>query len=328
MVIGCLNKRKQIEMKNNLFSDIFKYRQSKNKTPLENYCTEIFVYIFRQLIESKNLLAFSLLELFGFGYINKDDLDRIEIITQETHYINNGKVIPDIIIKYQKKINVIEVKVNSGLRYYKKSKTKYIDQIERYKEISNINDVFLLSKNVLFSKSLKNINKILWSQIHSILLKSDNEIINNFALYLEENGMKSSIVNVGAENGINSIYAIMNLIEKSWDNEKFPLEEEVARENIGFYFNNGKAWIGQIMEMNEYLVFELLDDRLIKKTENLFKDRVTERCSNDCFIFSKIKLYEITSYKTEREQQERLQKWFKEEVNIVFEKQKTAYNKR
>ena len=306
-------------MQQNLFKEIFKYRQSSGKTPLENYITEIFAYIMRQLILSKDKIAYELLALFGFNRIDEKNIEKIQIITQKSYDVENRKVIPDITLKLNKKISIIENKINSGLNFYKKTKNKYIDQIELYKKINGVKNVFLLSKYTVLSSSLNNNNRILWSQICSILEKSKNEIIQNFVFFLEENGMKSSIVNNGAENGIGSIVSIMNLIEKSWQNEKYPLEKpEITRDYFGFYLYSGKVWIGQLLEKKDYIVFELLDKRLIKKAENTLNEIITEKDSNECCILTEIKISDIASSKTEREQQEKMLKWFDKKINKIL----------
>jgi len=309
-------------MLESLFSNIYKYRQSKMKSALENYCTEIFVYIFRQLLYLESDISCELLKIFGYKNIEKKDLKHFEIITQESHISNykgvNKRVIPDIIIKFNDIINIIEVKIGSGLNYYEID-DKFIDQIELYKNINingkKINDVYLLSKNVIFCDSIENMNKILWSQIYSLLSTSDNEVINNFNLLLEEYGMKSYILKNGAENTIDSIAAIMNLIEKSWEaNKKYPLKEVISRHGdwIGFWVKNkDTAWIGQLIEKKEYIVFEIFDSKLINKAENIFKENNVnmELDSTDNIIFSKLSLKDIISYKTEKEQIEIIKKW-------------------
>ena len=315
----------------NLFSDIYKYKQSEEKSSLENYCTEIFAYIFRQLLKSKDDISYRLLEMFGFSNIEENDLKYIEIITQESHKAKDKTVIPDIIIKSRDKINIIEVKIDSGLRYYKKSKTKYIDQIEQYQNITDIkknkkNEVFLLSKYIMTNNSLESTHKILWSQIYSLLTKkTDNEIINKFVEFLEENGMKSFIINDEAENAIDSIAAILNLIEKTWNNtdisKKYPLKknEDVSRHHIGFYVKDEKtAWIGQLEKMKEYLVFQIFE-KLDKKAESIFskKDKTMDQV-NDHYIFAKIPIKDISSKRTEKEQQEVFQKWINEEINKIL----------
>ena len=85
-------------MKGNLFSNIYKFKQSKVKSPLEDYCTEIFVYIFRQLLKSKDNVSYKLLKIFGFDKINEMNLSNIEVITREYHWVNERRVIPDILL--------------------------------------------------------------------------------------------------------------------------------------------------------------------------------------------------------------------------------------
>ena len=150
-------------------------------------------------------------------------------------------------------------------------------------------------------------------------MDSENEIIRNFVIFLEENGMKSCVIDVDTENGLNSIGSIMDLMHKSWINDKYPLEgEEITCDHIGYYLYNGKAWIGQLLEKKDYIVFELLDKRLINKAEKLFKEKIIETDSNDCKILTKIKIRDIASLKTEREQQEKMQIWINEKINKLL----------
>jgi hypothetical protein len=314
-------------MQDNLFSKIFKYTATISKTPLENYCTEIFVYIFRKLIGKKDKMAYEILRLFGFNDMSDKDLESIKIITQKKYYAESRSVIPDITINLHNNNNIIEVKVNSGLRRYR-IKTRTIDQIELYKKITDIkiNEVFLLSKYSAFSGSLNKENNVLWSQIHSILTKSENEVIKNYLLFLEENGMKSSIVEEGAENAISSISAILSLIEDSWTDNKYKLGKcEIERDYFGYYLDNKNnksvAWIGQLSEMKDYIVFEPLEDaKMIKNAKEIFekKNAVIEMDSYGCYIFSKIKIEDITCHRNNKEQIEVLQKWINDEINIIL----------
>ena len=56
-------------MEDNLFGNIFKFKESEYLSQLENFCTEIFVYIFKKSIEDKTIVAFELLRLFGIKCI-------------------------------------------------------------------------------------------------------------------------------------------------------------------------------------------------------------------------------------------------------------------
>jgi len=299
-------------MDSDLFSNIFKYRQRKSKSPLENYCTEIFAYILKRMIETEDKMAFDLLELFGFHNIEKNDLKNIYINTQESHKtsVDNKKAILDIIIKLNDIVNIIEVKINSGLNKYNIYEKK-IDQIEKYKKINDIKgkkSIYLLSKHVIFCDSLEKKNRILWSQIYSILSNSDIEIVNQFRLFLEENGIKSYVLRSGAENTINSIQAIMGLIEQSWTNKKYKLlKQEITRDYIGFYIKDKEtAWIGQIEEKKDFIVFEVFN-KLNKKAEENNKDMEFDKNSN--YIYKKLSIKKITSYKTTEEQVKFVTKW-------------------
>jgi hypothetical protein len=154
-----------------------------------------------------------------------------------------------------------------------------------------------------------------------MLADSKNEVVNNFVLFLEENGMESSIVKNGAENGMDSISAILSLIENSWTNEKYQLKQNIDRDWIGFSLNKDVAFIGQLKEMKEYIVFQPLG-KLIKKAEKIYKEKSMNRGMdtdiNDNYIFSKIKIKDISCYKTDKEQKQIFQKWINEEINILL----------
>lgn len=327
MEVGCLNKRETLKMENNLFGEIFKYRQSKHQSPLENYCTEIFVYILRKLIDTKNDLSFKILELFGLYNLSKEDLENIKIITREKHYCKDRIVYPDIIIKFNDKINIIEVKVNSGVRNYSIKKNKIINQLKLYKQITDIkiNDVFLLSKHVFFDYSIDKSNKVLWSQIHSLLKNIQNEIINNFTFFLEENSMESYIVEKNAENGINSVYALSVVIQNSLESilpKNYTLHDEISWEYNGYHVKNNKnesiAWIGQYLEHHEYIVFVPTSKNLIKKAKMIYENM--RILGEDELVFSELKISEITSYSSEKDQIEVIQKWYDKEIKKIFEK--------
>ena len=307
-----------------MFTNIYKFKQSKKKSPLEDYCTEIFVYIFKKLITSKHSVSLKLLKLFGLSNINERNLRNIDIVTHEYHWVNQKKVIPDILIKFQNKIVAIEVKIDSGLRYYRISKNQYIDQIKLYKNINDIHidEVFTLSKYNIISNSIKSSNKILWSNIYSLLFNIKNEVIENFLLLLEENGMKPFILNNGAENTIDSICAITNLIEKSWMYEKYPIKKpEITREYIGYWVKNNKtAWIGQLAEKKEYIVFLLFDKKLIKKADKIFTqtDDSLDLDKHGQVIYAKIPIKNIVLYKTEKKQLEFFQDWVNREIGKIL----------
>jgi len=305
-------------MGDSLFSNIY-------KSSLENYCTEIFAYILKRLIETEDKLAYKLLELFGFNNIKPSDLKYIDIITQERHSsIKNKSAIPDIIIKFNDIVNIIEVKVDSKVNYYEID-NKRIDQIKLYKKIKDkdikINEVYLLSKFVIFCESLDDTKRILWSQIYSILSNSGNEIINQFRLFLEENGMKSYKLESGAEKAIDSIQAIMGLIEQSWTNEKYKLIYPEGSPNyIGYYIKDKKtAWIGQNRARKNYLVFEVICDNLVRKAKKIAKEKNIKlewEKSDAKYIFGEqLSIKKIASYKTAEEQVKCVTKWCNKIIN-------------
>jgi hypothetical protein len=68
------------------------------------------------------------------------------------------------------------------------------------------------------------------------------------------------------------------------------------------------------------LVFEIFDNKLIKKAENVFKEKnsTMDTDANGNYIFAKILLKDISLHRTEKRQQEVIQKWINEEINKIL----------
>jgi hypothetical protein len=128
------------------FVNILKYQDTTKIIQLENYTTELFVFVLNYLKFNDSLLLKNLLKKFGF--LNDIDEKKISIKTQYRMVIGDNKGIPDIFIEYDKKKIIVEVKVDSNLNFYEVD-GKLINQIEYYENIRNIDQVYLLSKRIL-----------------------------------------------------------------------------------------------------------------------------------------------------------------------------------
>jgi hypothetical protein len=90
----------------NSFVNIFKYLDNSENTPLENYTTELFVFVLNYLKHSKSLQLNKILKniLYEFGFCYNLDFKILQINTQLSLETDEGeKVIPDIVITYNKK---------------------------------------------------------------------------------------------------------------------------------------------------------------------------------------------------------------------------------
>jgi hypothetical protein len=72
--------------------------------------------------------------------------------------------------------------------------------------------------------------------------------------------------------------------------------------------------------MNEYLVFEPLDSRLIKKAEKLLseKGKEPEYDKHGNLIYAKIKINDIIAHELEMKQREYLGQWIENEINDLL----------
>jgi len=202
-------------MKFDAFEKILRYSKSDKIMQLENYITEIFVFILNYLKQSNSLMFYKILELFGVPKNAKN----ISIDTQ----LQENDCRPDIYIKHDSKITLIEVKINSQLNEYQLKK-KRINQYEKYSNGYNAS-IFLLTKYVIFEKNIPDKNKKLWTEIIEIFDEfGDDYVINCFKHILEENGMANTKVDEKKLTAIGSIINLDKLIKNSWRyREKYSL---------------------------------------------------------------------------------------------------------
>jgi len=194
------------------FVNILKYQDTKKKTQLENYTTELFVFVLNYLKNRKIKILSDLLREFDF--FNARNFNNLILKTQSQMEINQDKPKPDIIIEYNGRRIIIEVKVDSKLNTYE-YKNKQIDQVEYYEKISGFeNNVYLLSKNIIDIKDNK--KRILWSKIYTIINKKNDFVLNNFAKHLEVNGMGNNKLTNGILNAVSSIKNLHSLLIQSW----------------------------------------------------------------------------------------------------------------
>jgi hypothetical protein len=253
------------------FIKMFRYRTRENKTPLENYCTEAFVFVLNYLLLADKRSVKEVLSLFGFE--NTENIEHLHIMTQQVYYVNSQKVIPDIVIERNGEATIIEVKVNSELNYYDLDK-KTIDQLTLYRKI---NDVKVKNVYLLCKKLIKADNRVLWSSVYEKLSSMNDFIVQSFLCFLEDNGMKAAKLSKDVLKLVDTVNNFRNLMEDSWGYDKnYKLSFGFATKNswIGFYVkgklkNSRKAeklfWIGLISDYPENIVFQIQSDNLAEK---------------------------------------------------------------
>ena len=179
-------------MEHDLFTRLYKYKETENKSNLENYITEAFCYIMKYLIDSKNHIVIELMNLFDIPIANLENTE-IEIDTQKETYIEqyNKHARPDIKICINgQQIYFIECKVDQNLNQYEDIG---IDQIQLYETIKVPNKencgVRLLSKYTISTEGKQYSNfldkhKIYWRQVYETLKKmDDNILVKNFYIF-------------------------------------------------------------------------------------------------------------------------------------------------
>jgi hypothetical protein len=312
-------------MEYDLFLKSFKYIQTNSKTPLENYCTEIFAYILKSLINRQDEIVMKILELFGIEIFEKDDLQKIEINTQIGDKINKGeqRIIPDIQIEYNntKKI-LIEVKIDADLNVYWHT-GESIDQLALYKKIPHTN-IFSLTKHYIDTTSIEEDHKILWTQIYTIFSYSNDELILNFLNFLKEHGMKANAINKNIFDARENIFSLLELITQTWKSDKYKLEKkpDITEYWMGYYIKRNDeriGWIGQYYEFNDSLVLKFqndkLKDKILKYSENNKEEAKYDVSGN--IILSKLSLNDIINVKEEFKQREIIQKWIEQNIKIL-----------
>ena len=75
-----------------LFINLSKYKPTENVTPLENFTTELFVYVLKDLLKNNKPLAIEILKLFEINKVEQI----INIKTQNEFKVDGRTLRPDI----------------------------------------------------------------------------------------------------------------------------------------------------------------------------------------------------------------------------------------
>ncbi len=246
-----------------LFVNLSKYKPTQDKTPLENFATEAFVYILKDLLLSNEKCAKEILGLFGI----KADINKQAISTQKDYSVDNQKLRPDIEIVCPDKVIFIEVKVESALR---DSVLGLNDQLYDYEQIQIDNketEVYCLSKYFVSSKKSRNIR---WYQIAEILKKYNdgNQLMQNFLYFLNFNRM-GELKTLSMNDSVNLIsknQAFIDYLKAIYEtssfsgNAKYQLGSVYSKfDGIGFYIQDSTK-LKSTCEENSYYFLGLLPE--------------------------------------------------------------------
>jgi len=301
-------------MSDKTFIKMLQYKEKEGKTQLENYITELFVFILEYLISKNDIIANNI--LYEFGFNNKTDFKSLSIYTQKTFYAGDTKVIPDIVIEDKSKITIIEVKVDSEINHYTIDNHS-INQIELYKKIDNVDknvkNVFLLTKKIVVVDNLEKDKIKLWSSIYDFLKSSKDFVIKKYLVFLEEYEMSSVKLTPDVLNLVETAKNFQLLIKESWGYDEYKLSFSRSIEWIGCYVkypkgknkkNRNLFWIGQY-KSNPEIIFKIEDEIFLNKLLKHPRGIV-----DDYGIVSKKSLKELIKQKDGNKQKEMLKEWF------------------
>ncbi len=318
--------------KADLFINLSKYKPSQYVTPLENFTTEVFAYILKNLLDTTPSAATEILDLFGIK-----NSDKIIISTQTEYKVGEHILRPDITVESEEEITFIEVKVNSKLRESILG-NEGEDQLQDYQKINTApkqkpTKVYSLSKNSI-SSSVK--NNVRWYQIFEILkeIEDDDIIVKNFLCFLTENKMGSptdftnAVKNLITANQQLIAYLIAIYEDSNFSkNSKYQLGSVyIENDGIGFYIQDSKKkkskkeddsffFLGILPEQEDSISFLVLCDCL--KDEFRSNDKWKQdwkTCSDVHPIVSSKKITEITEKQNHNEKIEMGKVW----LNTVY----------
>lgn len=267
-----------------LFINLSKYKPTETVTPLENFTTELFVYILKNLLKQRNNIGYEILNFWGIKKTEKI----LGIYTQKEYKVDKRTLKPDIEIDLGDRVVFIEVKVDSTLRssILKRGLT---DQLEDYQQIQvsrRKTIVYSLTKHKVNSPIKTNIR---WFQITKKLkaLEGNNQIIDNFISFLEEYNMgETKPIKTDSKNLITTYFSFFKYLQdifeisdfnnnpkykygsKYIDEKQFCLnimEKDKTRsscEEHSYYY------YGLIGSIPEKLSFQILNGCLLPKYQN------------------------------------------------------------
>ena len=326
---------------NNYFLNAYKYKETQERSQLENFTTESFIFILKYLISEYPEDAKKILSLFGIKYEQDLTIKTQSIYNISENCIDINKIPvgqkeakPDIVIyNNQNKTFIIEVKVDSSLNIYNLKNGTIIDQYDFYKNLKNIERVYTLSKHHI-EKDINPKLKIRWYQIYEILKTIHSNIVKEFCIFLEENGMgERKMIDKKSLDILGTVYALSELIKNSWEklnikNKKLNSYNYITQWGFGFYIIDKKTRNSATKDFNNFIGINKIDEN--NSNEIKYKNAITywtrnvpkkadladfEQISLSGYILKeKIDLEELIQLKDIDKQEQLLSNWLKEKV--------------
>ena len=283
-----------------VFTILVSQKPTENRTPLENFTTEGFVYLLRNSISKKTKLLPAFLNLLHLPFETAGST--YEIDTRREFKVRVGystkTVIPDITIsKGGRIVCLIEVKVDSGIGQRTGSRGASTDQLKLYRRIRTEMEggfpLYVLTKNPFYSDSVDDTYKLRWFQIAEMLSSIqrvgivEDCLAPQFSDFLEEYGMKLHKVTDAAERGLNPIhdlldqvYSVVNSITTTHKWKTIASNEELDYGWLGYGITTGTnrriGWVGITFAETDSIVFSIEDEVLAKSVKgsssSAFKD--------------------------------------------------------
>ncbi|MBR4825144.1 MAG: hypothetical protein IKZ86_10110 [Spirochaetaceae bacterium] len=332
-----------------LFSNLFKYRESEKNSPLENYLTELFAYILRILLSKKNHTAITLLNDYFNINCSDSNFENITIETQCEYWIEKYKryARPDLKISIDnERVYFIENKVDSDLNQYKD-----IDQIQLYEAIDlkspeknmgvrTLTKYEISTKSKLFNTEK---NKVFWRQTYELLKKSDFEkdiLIQNYLNFLEEYNMGERKILKITEKGLDEFYSLYGFLSDNLLNifllngyTKNAVNFFGDQNYFGFsikYDKKNCIWIGLYRDEADIIVESFVDD-VEKLKKRLDKKKIKYSIKGESPygnpIFAKISISELQKGTTYEEQEKIFKSWITDNAVVEIANESYEINK-
>ena len=308
-----------------LFVNLSKYKPTENVSPLENFTTELFVYILKDLLRQKNEAGYEILALFG---IRKNESIQ-NISTQNEYKVDDRILRPDIEIDLDNRVVFVEVKVNSPL-HPSILKGHLDDQLEDYQQIQVTSGkavVYSLTKLKIYSRVKTNVR---WYSISKILkkLEGPNQIIDNFISFLEINNMsEQKAMKADTAHLMTTYFSFFDYLREIFEASKFAQNSKyrygtnyVEKNGLGFFImdknkrkskneEDGFYFLGILPPYENEISFQVLSDYL--KDKKWKKDWLKDD-EGVHPIIKKINISKITNEEDSDKQIENGVKWLNE----------------
>lgn len=215
-----------------IFQNLYKYTQSEKRNQKENFLTEIFAYC----LLNDNAFRNNFLNEIGIN-------ESIDVFSCNTQHNTDELGRPDVLVKFNDTIMVIECKIESGqeetqleryAEYLMKQKTKkrHLIYLTKYSETPNLN-----SNKIKFTH-------LRWYKVYNLLSNCETQFSKELSNYLKAEKMSkhisfsekdNQIVSVVSENVAN-MKEFLNILAndlKGLTKKKFSFDKELKYASYG-----------------------------------------------------------------------------------------------